>query len=317
MTIELERTRADHRSASPTDASVAVTRLGERIGAVISGVRLGADLDPSVVAQIRAALLEHKVVFFRDQHLDDAGHIAFAEQMGQVTSAHPTVNTGSSQVLNLNATKGMAANSWHTDVTFVDRIPAISILRGVVIPPYGGDTVWANTETAYDLLPAPLKALVEELWALHTNEYDYAAVSDRLEHDQEQVFSRENFDRALRDRAPGGARAPETGKLCSPGPLRQEVLGPQHPAESAPCSTCCRATSPLENTVRWSWQVGDVAIWDNRATQHYAVADFGEQRREVRRITIAGDVPVDIHGRRSVVRRGDAESFSRIDELIS
>lgn len=319
MTIELERTRADHRSASPAGTSIQVTRLGERIGAVISGVRLGADLDPAVVAQIRAALLEHKVVFFRDQHLDDAGHIAFAEQMGQVTSAHPTVNTGSAQVLNLNATKGMAANSWHTDVTFVDRIPAISILRGVVIPPYGGSTVWANTETAYDLLPAPLKALVEELWALHTNEYDYAAVSDRLEHDQDQVFRREEFERVPYETEHPVVRVhPETGKrVLVLGHFIKKFSGLNTAESHALFNLLQNRVTKLENTTRWTWAEGDVAMWDNRATQHYAVADFGEQRREVRRITIAGDVPVDVHGRRSVVRRGDAESFSRIDELIS
>jgi taurine dioxygenase len=73
----------------------------------------------------------------------------------------------------------------------------------------------------------------------------------------------------------------------------------------------------LENTVRWTWEAGDVAMWDNRATQHYAVADFDDQRREVRRITVAGDVPVSVDGRRSVIRQGDAEGFSNIDALIS
>jgi alpha-ketoglutarate-dependent taurine dioxygenase len=115
----------------------------------------------------------------------------------------------------------MAANSWHTKVTFVDRVPAFSVLRGVTIPPYGGNTVWANTADAYDRLPHPLKALVENLWAVHTNDYDYA---DR---------------------------------------------------------------------------------------------DETEEPREVRRITVAGDVPVSVDGRRSEVLVGDASGFADIDALIS
>ena len=149
-----------HPAASTT---VTVHPLGGRIGARIDGVRLGGDLDPTTVAQVRDALLRHKVVFFRGQHhLDDDGHAGFAELMGPLTSAHPTVNTGSARVLRLTANQGMAANAWHTDVTFVDRVPAISVLRGVTIPPYGGNTVWANTAAAYAGLPAPLKALVEQ-----------------------------------------------------------------------------------------------------------------------------------------------------------
>src|SRR5689334_17304124 len=166
MTISLDR----------TTQTLSVQRLGGRIGARIDGVRLGADLDPDIVSGIRAALLRHKVVFFRGQdHLDDAGQVAFAERLGPLTTAHPTVNTGSAHVLQLAATQGMAANSWHTDVTFVDRVPAISVLRGVTIPPYGGTTVWANTVAAYEALPPALRALVDGLWAVHTNDYDYVA----------------------------------------------------------------------------------------------------------------------------------------------
>ena len=124
------------------------------------------------------------MLFFRGQHhLDDEAQIAFAELLGPLTTAHPTVNTGSARVLSVKATRGMAANSWHTDVTFVDRVPAISILRGVTLPAYGGTTNWANTVTAYEGLPAPLKALVDQLWAVHTNAYDYARETESGEED--------------------------------------------------------------------------------------------------------------------------------------
>ena len=316
MTVQLQHAETSH-------TQIAVTRLGGRIGARIDGVHLGADLGSGVVARIRAAILEHKVVFFRaQQHLDDDGHIAFAEQLGPLTTAHPTVNTGSAKVLSLAANKGMAANSWHTDVTFVDRIPAFSVLRAVTIPAYGGTTNWANTAAAYDGLPAPLKALVDQLWAVHSNDYDYVANSEDPDRDRDgnnSVFSREQFvSTTFETEHPVVRIHPETGERALVlGHFVKKFTG-LNSAESAALFNLLQArVTKLENTIRWTWEEGDVAAWDNRATQHYAVADFDEQRREVRRITVAGDVPVSVDGRRSIVRRGDAEGFSDIDALIS
>jgi alpha-ketoglutarate-dependent taurine dioxygenase len=301
--------------------TMTVHRLGGRIGARIDGVRLGPDLGDETVAVIRAALLAHKVVFFRGQdHLDDAGQIAFARQLGTLTTAHPTVNTGSAHVLSLAATQGMAANSWHTDVTFVDRVPAISILRGVTIPPYGGTTNWANTVTAYDALPSPLKALVDELWAVHTNEFDYARESE----DDNEGPDRDPLDRTqfrstrYETEHPVVRVHPETGERSLVlGHFVKKFVGLNSSESSAIFQLLQNRVTKLENTVRWRWQEGDVAMWDNRATQHYAVADFDNHRREVRRVTVAGDVPVGIDGRRSRVVAGDSDAYTRIDELIS
>lgn len=319
MTISLDRETSTGTSSA---TGVTVTKIGGRIGARIDGVRLSGDLTPETVATIRSAILEHKVVFFRGQnHLDDEGQIAFAELLGPLTTAHPTVNTGSARVLALAANKGMAANSWHTDVTFVDRVPAFSVLRGVAIPAYGGTTNWANTVTAYETLPAPLKALVDNLWALHTNDYDYAAQSEKAEqeHDRENVFSRREFTKVLFQTEHPVVRVhPETGERSLVlGHFVKSFVG-LNSAESHNLFQLLQArVTKLENTVRWTWAEGDVAIWDNRATQHYAVADFDEQYREVRRITVAGDVPVSIDGETSRVVKGDATAYSRLDELIS
>jgi taurine dioxygenase len=321
MTIDLQSTETETETSTGA-ADVTVVKLGGRIGARIDGVLLGEDLGESVVAKIRAALLEHKVIFFRGQdHLDDEGQIAFAEQLGTLTSAHPTVNTGSAKVLSLAANKGMAANSWHTDVTFVDRVPAISILRGVTIPAYGGTTNWANTVAAYEALPQPLKALVDQLWAVHSNDYDYAAASENAEEksDENLQFTRAEFARIKFETEHPVVRVhPETGERSLVlGHFVKSFIG-LNTAESVALFNLLQArVTKLENTIRWTWAQGDVAVWDNRATQHYAVADFDTQRREVRRITVAGDVPVSIDGRRSVVRQGDASGFSDIDELIS
>jgi taurine dioxygenase len=306
-------------TVEPTTRPITVRKLGSRIGAVLDGVRLSGDLPPDTVAGIRAAILQHKVVFLRgQQHLDDAAQIAFGELLGPLTTAHPTINTGSARVLALKATRGMAANSWHTDVTFVDRVPAFSILRGVTIPEYGGSTNWANTAAAYDELPPPLKALVDDLWAVHSNDYDYASSFDTEDPDNPQ-YSREEFTSTIYQTEHPVVRVhPETGERALVlGHFVKHFVGFHAKESTALYNLLQDRVTKLENTVRWSWQEGDVAIWDNRATQHYAVADFDNQVREVRRITVQGDVPVAISGRRSRVLEGDAAVYNRLDELIS
>src|SRR5580698_8540552 len=118
-----------------------VTQVGGAIGAVVGGLRIGGDVEPDALAELRAALLRHKVVFLRDQqHATDADQRAFGELLGPLTKPHPTVAGDGQAVLPIDSERGKA-NSWHTDVTFVDRVPAISILRAITLPPYGGTTV--------------------------------------------------------------------------------------------------------------------------------------------------------------------------------
>ena len=151
-----------------------VRKVGGNIGAEIGAVQVSGELDRAVVAEIRRALLRHRVVFLRrQQRVDERVQLQFAQRLGTATKPHPTVTGDGRAILPIDSEQGRA-NSWHTDVTFVDRIPAISILRAVTLPPYGGTTVWANTVRAYDTLPAPLKALAERLRAVHSNLYDYA-----------------------------------------------------------------------------------------------------------------------------------------------
>ncbi len=163
-------------------STLRAVKLGAVIGARIEGVDLAAGVDPATAGEINAALLEHKVIFFRGQHdLDDDSQLAFARTLGTPTTAHPTVTSRGTQVLPIDS-RYDKANSWHTDVTFVHRIPKASLLRAVTLPPYGGTTTWASTEAAYDRLPPALRALAETLWAVHTNAYDYAGdVDARLE----------------------------------------------------------------------------------------------------------------------------------------
>ncbi|WP_068775722.1 TauD/TfdA family dioxygenase [Paenibacillus sp. FJAT-26967] len=287
---------------------VKVTPAAGRIGAIIEGITLSGDLDAGTVSFIREQLLKHKVIFFRGQnHLDNAGQEEFAKLLGSPV-AHPTVKSkeGTSYVLELDSTHGGRANVWHTDVTFVDAYPAASILRGIVIPEAGGDTVWANTAAAYELLPQELRELADKLWVLHSNEFDYAASSravNTLGKEGAKKY-RESFTSTIYETEHPLVRVhPETWeRTLVLGGFAKRIIGFSVADSVRLISLLQEHITSLENTVRWRWAEGDVAVWDNRATQHYAVNDYGEQHRVVRRVTIAGEVPVSIDGRKSETR---------------
>lgn len=278
-----------------------------RIGAEIKGLRLSEHLGAPEVYAIRQALLKYKVLFFRKQyHLDDAGQEAFARLLGEPVS-HPTVpiKEGTQHLLELNSNDGGGrADAWHTDVTFVDAYPQAAILRAVIIPETGGDTVWANTAAAYENLPEGLRDLADRLWALHTNEYDYAA-HHKGTSSADDYYYNELFTSTIYETEHPVVRVhPETGeRTLVLGQFAKKILGLSLEDSNHLISVLQGHITQLENTVRWRWAVGDVAIWDNRATQHYAINDYGDQERVVRRVTLAGDVPVSIDGRHSVTRK--------------
>ncbi|MEU6931895.1 TauD/TfdA family dioxygenase [Streptomyces sp. NPDC046374] len=293
-------------TTAPTTATateLTVRKVGGRLGAVISGVRLGGDLAPETVAAIRAALLEHKVVFFRDQdHLDEDSHEAFGRLLGTPV-AHPTVPSSDGRYsFPIDSDYGGRANQWHTDVTFVPAYPAFSILRAVVIPPYGGNTLWANTATAYERLPEPLRVLAEGLRAVHSNDYDYAALRPDTLPEQLVRFREVFASTKFLTEHPVVRVHPETGeRTLLLGNFVQRISGLTGADSRALVDLFQSHVERPENTVRWQWQVGDVAIWDNRATQHYGVDDSDAHDRKLRRVTIDGDVPVGVDGRSSVL----------------
>lgn len=297
-------------------SSLRVVKLGAHIGARIEGVDLRAGVDAKTASAINSALLEHKVIFFRDQHgLDDDGQLAFAQTLGTPTTAHPTVTSRGDRFLPIDS-RYDKANSWHTDVTFVDRIPKASILRAITLPPYGGTTTWASTEAAYDRLPAPLRALAENLWAVHTNQYDYATLHDEPDASPtaEQRSYRDEFVSDYYETEHPVVRVhPETGKrVLLLGHFVKKFVGLGSTESATLLDLFQTRITKLEHTIRWNWQLGDVALWDNRATQHYAVADYDDQYRRLNRITLAGDIPVDIHGRQSRAVIGDASAYSAV-----
>ena len=298
------------------DGSVNLTNLEEnlslvagRIGAEVKGVRLDPNIDDATLGLIRDQLNRHKVLFFRGQdHLTDVTQEGFAARLGRPV-AHPTVPVaeGSSYLLELNSERGGRANTWHTDVTFVADYPKASILRAVVSPAFGGDTVWSNGEAAYEDLPAELRTLAESLRAVHSNLYDYAAVRRGASNDDVRRYQEVFASTVFETEHPVVRVHPETGrKSLLLGGFVKSFIG-YATADFVPLYSVLQSyMTRLENTVRWRWTAGDVAIWDNRATQHYAINDYGAQRRVMRRVTLAGDVPVGVDGRRSVILKPEA-----------
>jgi len=282
---------------------LSVTRLAGNIGAEISGADTGDPLSDDAVAQIRQALLDHKVVFLRDQNLDYASQVAFAERLGPLTLGHPTLVSPPDQPLleEIDSHKGGRANHWHTDVTFVDRPPAFTLLHAVVIPPVGGDTIWANTATAYQSLPPELRELADQLRIVHTNDYDYAAVEAAQAQFVSTVYETEH---------PAVRVHPETAERSLVlGGFARTVLGFSPQASRDLIRLLQEYVTRPEQTVRWPWREGDLAIWDNRATQHYAIFDYGSAHRRGERVTVAGPVPVGVDGRPSVALKGDASAY--------
>lgn len=292
--------------------NLTIRRVAGNIGAEIVDFKITPDIDENIFSQIEAALVKYKVLFFRKQtQLNDESHQAFGARFGKVV-AHPTVPapTGT-KLFELDASKGGGrADSWHTDVTFVEAFPKISILRGVKIPEYGGDTVWANTATAYENLPDELKRFAESLRAVHSNDYDYGA--DRIVAEQQRLdHHRKVFVSAVYEAEhPVVHVHPVSGeKALLLGHFFKRLSGFSSRESSRLFELLQNRVIQLENTVRWQWQQDDVVIWDNRATQHYAVNDYGTQPRLVRRVTIEGDAAVAVDGSRSrTLSRPDAQS---------
>jgi taurine dioxygenase len=292
-----------------------IKQVAGRIGAEIIGVDLGTNLSSEIISDIRKTLVKYKVIFFRGQEqLDANGQVAFARRFGEVTTAHPTVPSFPEHpaVLDLNYGKTVArANHWHTDVTFVDRPPLGSILRSLIIPPVGGDTIWANSVAAYEDLPEHLRNLADNLWAIHSNAYDYVVAAVDLS--EEARAYRDIFTSTVYETLHPVVRVhPESGERgLFIGGFVRSLRGLSQTESDDIIRLLQSYVNRPENTVRWRWQVGDVAFWDNRATQHYALADYDDQPRHVQRVTIVGDTPVGINGKQSQAIKGDSSTYNR------
>jgi taurine dioxygenase len=297
-----------------------MTTLGERpitpaIGAQITGVQLGGSLGDEIIGELKKALLRYRVIFIRSQHrLDEQEQVAFTRKLGAITTAHPTMrpHDDNKHILDLDYQKGGRADYWHTDATFVDAPPAISVLRAVVLPPHGkGDTLWANTVNAYRTLPSGLRAVADTSWALHSNmTYDAPpthGVTDTAAREHSEQFRGTVFEAEH----PVVRIHPDTGeRALLLGHFARAIVGAStEDASTGFIRTLQDHITQADNIVRWQWSPGDVAIWDNRATQHRVVEDWGNYPRRLHRVTVAGSPTIALDDRRSFARQGSSTTY--------
>jgi taurine dioxygenase len=287
-----------------TEVHLDATPLSATIGVVVHGVDL-RDVDDDAVAAIRRLWLERKVVFFPGQQLDPVSHQAFASRFGTLTEGHPVIPgvAGSPNVFEIDYSKAreVYANygdvatrrqglDWHTDVTFVRRPPMGSILRTVEVPPSGGDTLFADQVAAFEGLSPALQGFLLGLSAVHDGSAQFGAALDLVGEGVWEGRSVASLEPVVH---PVVRTHPETGArglFVNPGFTSHIVE--LEPAESAVLlDYLYRHSVRPEFTVRYHWSAGDVAFWDNRATQHSVVGDFGTQRRVIQRVTLRGDEP--------------------------
>lgn len=300
-----------------------IRRLAGHIGAEIDGVDLAEPLGAETVRTIRRALLDHKVIFFRDQCLGHAEHVSFARQFGPLTAAHPFEDdtpAGFPEVLPVNyrdtikqygvtpaqrrRTQATAYSGWHSDLTPAINPPAICILRAETVPEYGGDTIWSNLVAAYADISADLQVFLSGLSAEHRYLAGYQPVRDDRDSYKAKVSAK-----PLSSLHPVVRVHPETGERgLFVNPLFTAMVAGLSARESRYIlDLLFEQIAHPAYTVRFHWRAGSVAMWDNRATAHLAPADLSEPdlERVLYRVSIVGDVPVGPDGRTSTALAGD------------
>ena len=282
--------------------SIKAEALTCSIGAELSNVNLGAaSRDATLVAEIRALLLRYKVLFFRDQDITRAEHVAFARHFGELED-HPVAGSDPDHPGLVRIYKTPDApidryeNAWHTDATWREKPPFGCVLRCVECPAVGGDTMWANMVEAHSRLPEPVKAQIADLRARHSIEASFGAampIEKRL---------------ALKAQYPDAEHPvvrthPETGeKILFVNAFTTHFTNyhtqervrfglDASPGASLLLNYLVSQAFVPEYQVRWRWRPNSMAMWDNRSTQHYAVMDYPPCHRKMERAGIVGDRP--------------------------
>ncbi|MDF0529733.1 TauD/TfdA family dioxygenase [Tsukamurella sp. 8F] len=308
-------------SAQPeTAARPNIRPVAGHIGADISGVDISKPLSAADLAEITDALHRYKVIFFRDQQLDHASQIAFGRQFGDLTYAHPHDDAPPQEYPEIFTidprrqeerygegfrkrvrTQYSYFNGWHTDVTAAVNPPAGSILRADIVPEIGGDTQWTNLVAAYEGLSEPVQRFVETLRAEHR----YGG-SRGVDHDDK--YAKRVNDNLLVAIHPVVRVHPVTGEkalFVNPG-FTNRIVGVSPRESEAILGLLYSEITRPEYTVRFRWEAGSVAFWDNRATAHLAPRDIEhlDLQRRLHRITLIGDVPKGPDGRESELVAG-------------
>ncbi len=257
------------------------------IGAEIRGLDLSRPLAGAVREELNRALLEWKVLFFRDQHLAPDAQRAFARNWGELETNPLLASAGPADVVRFDRSAVRTfENVWHTDVTFRERPAMGAVLQLREVPPRGGNTMWADMAAAYDNLPSWVKERIDGARAVHDFLPGFARFTapERLAEYQEAFPPVEH---------PVVRRHPESGRrmLFVNTSFTTHISGFAREESDRLLRLLFQQAHVPEYQVRWRWQAGDIAFWDNRATQHYAVNDYGSERRVAERVAIAGDRP--------------------------
>jgi taurine dioxygenase len=283
------------------DNQLTVTRLTGSLGAEIRGLPL-VDLNREQVAAIEALLHQHLVLFFPQQFLDIEAHVALGSHFGPLDS-HPNLEnpfTRHEKVFELAASHGGVADEWHSDISFSANPSKISVLNMIECPDVGGDTLWASTYAAYDALSPPLQELCEGLTALH----------DATPHGKPEVNA---IHPVVRIHPVTGRKA-----LFVNQHFTRRVVELSHEESSLLLDYLVRWIASPRFTLRYRWQQGTIAIWDNRCTQHFVVSDF-DQQRVIQRVTVMGDHPEAAAAPRwqPYVRQENVGATSRYDQQLN
>jgi alpha-ketoglutarate-dependent taurine dioxygenase len=267
-----------------------VRPVSPHIGAEVHGLDLSRPLGAEVVAQVRAALCHHLVLFFPGQDLEPAQQADFARQFGEVTPAHPVIPSieGNSEVLSIDGREDRAS-WWHTDVTFLGTPPLGSILHMREAPTVGGDTMWVSLQAAYDGLSDAVRSLCDRLVAWHHDPWFAADVEAKGGYEWDGQW----HERLFPTSHPVVRTHPETGRngLFVNSQFTRFLEGMSGLESDLLLELLYRHCQKPEYGCRHRWEVGDVAFWDNRATLHYALDDYGDALRYAHRVTLRGDRP--------------------------
>ncbi|MCG7390398.1 taurine dioxygenase [Pantoea sp. ACRSB] len=272
-----------------------ITALGPYIGAQVSNLDLTRPLSDTQFEQLYHALLRHQVLFLRDQLITPHQQRALAARFGDL-HIHPVYPhaEGVEEIIVLDTHQDNPPDNdnWHTDVTFINTPPAVAILASKLLPESGGDTLWASGIAAFEALSAPLKTLLEGLHAEHDfkksfQEYKYRRTAEEHQRWQEAVAKHPPVQHpVIRTHPVSGRKA----LFVNEGFTTRIVELSEKESDAVLALLYAHATKP-EFQVRWRWRPNDVAIWDNRVTQHYANADYYPARRVMHRATVLGDRP--------------------------
>lgn len=296
-----------------TETAFRVSPQSGHTGALIEGVDLSVPLSDEQIAGVRAALLEWGVVFFRDQVISHDDHLRFARAFGAPTPAHPLFDSipdpnyptiypiFRDRFASRFTNRGYDKSGWHADVTAAVNPPAASILRAEVIPPFGGDTHWSNTVAAYAGLSAPVRAFADGLRAVHRFSPPDGATAT-------EDYQRRVQGRPLLSEHPVVRVHPETGEkaLYVNPSFTSHIVGVSPHESRRLLGLFYEELARPEYTVRFKWEPGSLAFWDNRSTVHLAPSDLTtDHDRRLYRVTLVGDVPVGPDGRPSVALDGE------------